>query len=288
MCEVGTRKAYPSDLSDEQWQQIAALIPEPSKEGRIAHIERRELVNAILYVLRTGCSWRQMPHDLPNGKTAHHYFRLWSKTGIWEAIMTHLRQVSRLRLGREAEPSAAIIDSQSIKTGPVRGGEKGYDAGKKIWGRKRHVLVDTLGHLLAVKVHAANLADREGAKLLLSPLPRALPRLSLLFADQGYRGEPFQDWIAQQMHWTLQLVPAPGEAAARHLEMREGKVTMPRQQTRGFQVQRKRWVVERSLAWYTRFRRLSRDYEGLTASSEAFLQIAAIRLMLSRLSALRC
>jgi transposase len=131
MCEPASRKRYPSDLTDAQWQLIEPFIPKVSEDATVPTIERRELVNAILYVLRTGCSWRQMPHDLPNGKTAHHYFRIWSKQGIWEPIMTHLRQRVRTKIGREPEPSAAIIDSQSIKTAPVRGGHKGYDPGKK-------------------------------------------------------------------------------------------------------------------------------------------------------------
>lgn len=131
MSEAPQRKRYPSDLTDAQWNLIEAFIPAVSENATIPTIERREIVNAILYVLRTGCSWRQMPHDLPNGKTAHHYFRIWSHQGIWEPIMAHLRKRVREKIGRDREPSAAIIDSQSIKTAPVRGAEKGYDAGKK-------------------------------------------------------------------------------------------------------------------------------------------------------------
>jgi transposase len=131
MYEPAKRKAYPSDVTDAQWKVIEPFIPKVSVDATVPTIERREIVNAILYVLRTGCSWRQMPHDLPNGKTAHHYFRIWTKQGVWEPIMTHLRQRVRTKIGREPEPSAAIIDSQSIKTAPVRGGQKGYDPGKK-------------------------------------------------------------------------------------------------------------------------------------------------------------
>src|SRR5947209_5808056 len=132
MCESPNRKRYPSDLTNAQWQLIEPFIPKVSAQATVQTIERREIVNAIFYVLRTGCSWRQMPHDLPNGKTAHHYFRIWSKQGIWEPIMAHLRQRVRKEMGRDPEPSAAVIDSQSIKTAPVRGDERGYDAGKKI------------------------------------------------------------------------------------------------------------------------------------------------------------
>jgi transposase len=136
MCEPASRKRYPSDLTDIQWQLIEPFIPKISPNATIETIERREIVNAILYVLRTGCSWRQMPHDLPNGKTAHHYFRIWTKQGIWEPIMTHLRKRVRTQMGRDPEPSAAVIDSQSIKTAPVRGTERGFDAGKKnLWAQ---------------------------------------------------------------------------------------------------------------------------------------------------------
>jgi transposase len=162
MDEPIKRKRYPSDLTDAQWEMIEPSIPAVSAEATVPTIERREIVNAILHVLRTGCLWRQMPHDLPNGKTAHHYFRIWSQQGMWEPIMAHLRKRVRVENGRDPEPSAAIIDSQSIKTAPVRGTERGFDGGKKIYGRKRHVLVDTLGLLLAVKVHSAGIVDRKG------------------------------------------------------------------------------------------------------------------------------
>jgi transposase len=158
--------------------------------------------------------------------------------------------------------------------------------GKKIYGRKRHILVDTQGLLLAVKVHSANIVDRRGAKLLLGCLPRPLPRLSHLFADKGYTG-PLLDWIAEHLHWTTEIVPHAHHESHQQWELVDGKPVLVRKPKGGFQVQRKRWVVERTFAWLTRFRRLARDYEGLTTSSEAFLQIASIRLMLSRLSPFR-
>lgn len=159
-------------------------------------------------------------------------------------------------------------------------------AEKKIYGRKRHVLVDTLGLLLAVKVHSAGIVDRKGARLLLGALPRSFSRLSHLFADQGYTG-PLLDWIAETLHWTTEVVPALSQTPSQRVVFRDGKARLVRQPKEGFQVQRKRWIVERTLAWLTRFRRLSRDYEGLTTSSEAFIQLGAIRLMLSRLSPFR-
>lgn len=286
MSEPTRRKRYSSDLTDAQWERIEPFIPKVSSQATVPTIERRELVNAILYVLRTGCSWRQMPHDLPNGKTAHHYFRTWTKAGIWEPIMAGLRKQIRQHLGREEEPSAAVIDSQSIKTAPVRGASRGYDAGKKIYGRKRHILVDTQGLLLAVKVHAANIVDRVGAKLLLSHLPRVFPRLCHLFADKGYTG-PLLDRITEQLHWTTEIVPHAHNDAQQQWQLIDGTPVLVRKPKGGLQVQRRRWVVERTFAWLTRFRRLARDYEGLTSSSEAFIQIASIRIMLSRLSPFR-
>lgn len=160
------RKSYPSDVSDGQWERLASYIPQPVEDAPREAIERREIVNGIFYVLRTGCSWRQMPHDLPNGKTVYHYFWLWSRDGTWEKALSALRKEVRMKMGRNPEASAVIIDSQSIKTSAVRGSERGYDGGKKIWGRKRHVLVDTQGFLMAVKVHTASLVDSQGAPLL--------------------------------------------------------------------------------------------------------------------------
>lgn len=157
---------------------------------------------------------------------------------------------------------------------------------KKIYGRKRHVLVDTQGLLLAVKVHSAGIVDRKAARLLLENLPRPLPRISALFADQGYTG-PLLDWIAEHLHWTTEIVPALSEKPSQKIVLVEGKAVLVRPPKQGFRVQRKRWIVERTLAWLTRFRRLSRDYEGLTISSEAFIQLGSIRLMLSRLSPFR-
>jgi putative transposase len=179
------RKPYPSDLSDAQWELLAPFIPGPAADSPREPIARREIINGILYLLRTGCSWRQMPHDLPNGKTVYHYFRKWKRDGTWEKAMSSLRKQVRTQMGRDPEPSAAIIDSQSIKTSPVRSVERGYDAGKKIMGRKRHILVDTQGFLLAVKVLAANLADRLGAQLLLQALVGCFPRIIHLFADKA-------------------------------------------------------------------------------------------------------
>lgn len=157
----------------------------PRKAGRPLEIARRELVNAILYVLRSGCPWRLLPHDFPRWFTVYSYFRRWKRDGTWEGIHHALRRELRVQVGREPEPSAAVIDSQSVKTSPVRGDARDYDAGKKIWGRKRHLLVDTLGLLICVKVLAADITDREGGKILLTALSGKLPRLLLIWADSG-------------------------------------------------------------------------------------------------------
>ena len=239
-------------------------------------------MNGVCYVLRTGCSWRNMPHDLPNGKTVYYYFRKWKQDGTWERAMTALRKEARKKLKREEEPSAAIIDSQSIKTSGVRGKEKGYDGGKKIWGRKRHVLVDTQGFLLAVKVHAANISDKEGAKLLVAGKKSVFPRVEKLFGDHGYRGEVGL-WIKEHVGWNLEVVAKEGKTAVERWLWLRNRAVRAEKEEKGFAVKRKRWIVERTLAWLIRYRRLARDYEGLPESSEAFIQIATIRLLLNRL-----
>jgi len=286
-----TRKPYPSDLSDAQWELLAPFIPEPGAESPREPVARREIVNGVLYVLRTGCSWRQMPHDVPNGKTVSHSFRKWKLDGTWERAMSRLRREVRTQMGRDPEPSAAIIESQSIKTSPVRGSERGFDAGKKIWGRKRHLLVDTQGFLLAVKVHAARLTDRLGARLLLHTLKDRFPRLSHLFADAGYSG-PLLDWITQHLGWQTEIVSKPVNKPAQQWEweavLLDGEMLpRPKLKGRGFSIQRHRWKVERTFGWLIRFRRLARDYEGLSTSSEAFIHIASIRLFLTRLTPFR-
>jgi putative transposase len=277
------RRAYPSDLTDEQWALLEPLIPRPSLDGRPAEIERREIVNGILYVLRTGCVWRYLPHEFPAWGTVYYYFRRWEHEGIWEQVLQTLRMQMRRRQGRDPEPSAAIIDSQSIKTGPVRGAEKSYDPGKKIWGRKRHVLVDTQGHLLAVKVSGADQSDLEGAKRLLAPLRQVFPRLKHLWGDTYYAGSLI-DWLKTHLGWTIEIVrrwkvPARGILVPIGEEPEWDKLFPS-----GFRALPRRWVVERTLAWIIRWRRLCRDHEGLPESSEAFIKLAASRRMLSLLA----
>ena len=258
------RKPYPSDLNDAEWQIIKPLIPPAKLGGRPRDTDMREVLNGIFYVLRSGCAWRMLPHDLPPCKTVYHYFRQWKRDGTWEVMNQTLRIRLRIAHGREAEPSAAIMDSQSVKTTDVKG-IRGYDAAKQVKGRKRHTLVDTMGLLLMVLVHAADIQERDGAKLLLNKAKGCFTRLRLIWADAGYNGEAMIDWVRNTHGWILEIVK------------RDKGV-------KGFQVLPRRWVVERTFAWFGDYRRLSKDYEVLTETSEAMIYAAMIRLMVRRLA----
>jgi len=279
-------QGYPSDLNDKEWAMLAPLLPSEKGGGRPREVNLRTIANGILYILRGGCAWRMLPHEYGPWSTVYDYFRHWRQCGLWEQINAALRERVRLHSGREATPSAGVIDSQSVKT-TERGGVHGYDGAKKVNGRKRHVLVDTLGQLLKVVIHAANVADAEGVKLLLSQtLNYLLPRFKHVWVDAAYRREA-REWNLAELGWTTEVVrPAgrPRGTIRKFLEQALGLEEFERRFPKGFRLLPRRWVVERSFAWLGRYRRLSKDYEYLTSSSETFIYLASSKLLLRRLA----
>lgn len=263
------RQAYQSDLKEQEWKWLKRYLPHPStvgSKGRPQEWPPREIVNALLYLLRTGCQWRMLPHDLPPWQSVYYHYRQWRLSGVWEKINRLLGQEVRQADGREATPSAAIVDAQSVKTTLVKG-QRGFDAGKKVNGRKRHIVVDTLGLLLLVLVTTGDVQDKTGGKQLLTNLRQrlSLPRLQLLWADGGYGGQPFAEWVKRTCGWIWQVVKRNSAL-------------------KGFQILPRRWVVERTFGWLNNYRRLSKDYEELTDSSETLIYLAMSRIMLRRLA----
>jgi putative transposase len=267
MCKQ--RRAYPTDVNDTEWQIIEPLLPK-SDTGRPRQWVVREMVNAMFYIVRSGCAWRLMPHDLPPWSTVYTQFWRWRNAGVWEHINAALVKATRKKAGRAEQPSKGVIDSQSVKS--REGGEaRGVDKYKQVSGRKRHIVVDTLGLLLIVIVHSAGIPDGNGGKLTLQALFDRIKhsvhnqwcRLKVIRADGAY--EDIVTWVKQHLGWTLEIIRRPEGA--------KGFVLLPM-----------RWVVERTFAWITRSRRLSKDYERCIASSEAMVYIASIRWMLKRLA----
>ncbi len=261
-------KAYSSNLTQAQFELIEPLIPPAKPGGRPREVDMWAVLNAILYVVVQGVKWRDIPGDLPPWSTVYTYFRNWRKDGTWLLIHDRLRGWVRADAGRQENPSEAIIDSQSVKSATMVHDEVGFDKAKSIKGRKRHTAVDTLGLVLRVVVTAANLPERAGGKQVLQHVQhmgKAMSRLYLIWVDGGYAGNPLLQWAMDSFRWVIQVVLRPKE-------------------TKGFVLVKKRWVVERTFGWWNWYRRLSKDYERLPASSEAMIYIAMIRLMARRLA----
>lgn len=256
------KKTYPSDLTNNQWNHIKELFETDNQRGRPTEINLRLVVNGVLFILVSGCQWRYLPREYPNWQSVYYHFRKWKKNGKWKVIYGILYAEYRVKEGRHKHATAGAIDSQSVKTTSVPS-ERGFDAGKKINGRKRHILVDTLGLMIAVVVTAASIQDRDGAKILLKGINGSGKKLRKIWVDGGYRGG-LVNWVKSKCNIILEVVLRSEEA--------KGFVLLPR-----------RWVVERTFSWLNNSRRLSKDYERFCDTSETFIYIAMTRLILLRL-----
>jgi transposase len=256
----------PSDLTDAEWAVLEPLLPARSHRGRPAKWTYRQIVEAMLYLLRGGLPWRMLPPGIfPPATTVQHYFYSWRDQGLWSSLNHALLMLVRETAGREASPTAGVIDSQSVKTAES-GGPRGFDAGKKISGRKRHIITDTLGLLVGAVIHAANVQDRDGAANVLRAIRSSFPWLRHIFADGGYAGNKLKRALAKIGRWTIQIVKRSDTA-------------------QGFEVIPRRWVVERTFAWLGRNRRLAKDFERTIESATAWLFMASVQMITRRAAA---
>jgi putative transposase len=286
----GMRPAYPSDLSDAEFAVLAPALPPPCARGRPWKHPLRAVLDGVFYVVRTGCQWRCLPREYPPWPTVYWWFTRWRRDGTWERLNAALRERVRRALGRDPQPSAGIVDSQSVKTSGV-GGVRGFDGAKRVNGRKRHLLVDTLGLVLKAVVHPADVQDRAGVPLLLDGIARAFPRLEHVWLDQGYTGSG-QAWIAEHLGWSTEVVQHPRtwgrgvRGVADPTQPYGVRIeAVAERGPRGFRGPLpRRWTVERTFAWLLHSRRLARDDERLTSTDEALVYAAMTRLMARRLA----